>query len=264
MNNQHVTDIGQGPVVVLLHALLLDRKLFQNQAEHLAEKGFRVIVPDYAGHGSSPRIALDSPSVMAMADQVFEMLDQRNITEPVTLGGLSMGGYVAFAAWERYKDRISNLILMDTRAVTDTADEANNRKRACDLIRQAGSVGPLAVTMLPRLLSKLTVQRRPDVWREIAGVLEQTDLESACDALMALACRPDRRSMLAGIHVPTLVLVGQDDIISTPAEMAEIAGSIPNSRFVEIPEAGHLPAVERPEAVSQAISGFLATHLSQS
>lgn len=260
MNMQHFIDVGQGPVVVLLHALLLDRSLFLHQAEHLAAQGFRVIVPDYAGHGESARLTVGEPTVQAMADQVFALLDQLQINEPVTLGGLSMGGYVTFAAWEKYSDRINRLILMDTRAVPDTEEEARNRRRASDLIRQAGSVGPLAATMLPRLLGKSTVGRKPAIWRQIAGILDQTSVESACDALMALATRPDRRAMLAGIHVPTLVIVGEEDQISPPAEMLGLAQAIQTSQFVQIAQAGHLASVESPEAVSAAIATFLTSY----
>ena len=256
MQTESVRDIGQGPVVVLLHALLLDGSLFDHQAKFLAENGYRVIVPDYGGHGKSARLA-GEPTVGAMASQVFDMLDAMRIDEPVVLGGLSMGGYVSFAAFEAFRERIKGLILMDTRAVPDTPDEAANRRRAADLIRQAGSVGPLAATMLPRLLSKTTVRNQPHVWKSVAEVLDRTHVESACDALMALATRPDRRPMLPTINVPTLVLVGSDDIISTPQEMAGMAEAIPSAVFREIAGAGHLATIESPEAVNREILAFI-------
>lgn len=251
-----VRDLGQGPVVVLLHALLLDGSIFDHQALFLASQGYRVIVPDYAGHGFSARVAPDQ-TVAAMARQVFEVLVQKEITEPVILGGLSMGGYVSFAAFEAYRERIKGLMLMDTRAVPDTADEATNRRRAAELIRQAGSVGPLAATMMPRLLGKSTVKYQPQVWKSVAEILDRMDVEAACDALMALASRPDRRPMLAAIDVPTLVLVGQEDVISTPAEMAGLAQAVAGSVFSEIAGAGHLVTVEKPDAVNQSILMFL-------
>lgn len=251
-----VRDQGEGPVVVLLHALLLDGSIFDQQAKFLASHGYRVIVPDYAGHGFSPRVAPDQ-TVAAMARQVFEVLDQKGVTGPVVLGGLSMGGYVSFAAFEGFRERIRGLMLMDTRAVPDTTDEATNRRRAAELIRQAGSVGPLAATMMPRLLGKSVIKYQPQVWKSVAEIIDRTDVESACDALVALATRPDRRPMLAAIDVPTLVLVGQEDLISTPAEMAGMASAVAGSTFAEIAGAGHLATVEKPEAVNQAILEYL-------
>lgn len=248
-----------GPVIVLLHALLLDNSIFYHQAETLTNQGFRVYTPNYAGHGQSRRVGPD-PTVKSMAEQVFAELDDLRISEPVILGGLSMGGYVSFAAWEQYRERIKGLMLIDTRAVPDTEEEAANRYRASGLIRQAGSVGPLAATMLPRLLGKTTVGHKPHVWRNVAQVLERTPVESACDALAALATRPDRRPMLASINVPTLVLVGEEDIISPPAEMREIAAGIPGSRFVAIPGTGHLSTIETPEAATDAMLSFLRDH----
>jgi pimeloyl-ACP methyl ester carboxylesterase len=252
----HISDIGQGPVVVILHALLLDHTMFDAQSNALASHGYRVITPSYAGHGKSQRVE-PPPTVESMAEQVFGILDRMGVTEPVVLGGLSMGGYVAFAAWQRYRQRIRSLLLMDTRAVPDTAEEAANRHRACDLILQAGSIGPLAATMLPRLLGKTTVRQKPDVWRQVARILDATDVHAACDALKALAARSDRRSMLADIDVPSLVLVGEEDIVSTPAEMREMAAALPRSSFEVIGGAGHLTSLEAPEEVNRVILRFL-------
>lgn len=253
--------LGQGPVVVLLHALLLDSSIFQHQAQVLSEKGFRVISPNYAGHGQAARIS-GRPTVEAMADQVFGTLNDLQIKEPIVLGGLSMGGYVSFAAWAKYRERIRGLILMNTRAVPDTPEESANRYRACDLIRQAGSVGPLAATMMPRLLGKTTISHKPHVWGQVASVLDQTPVEAACDALAALATRPDRRPMLSTISVPTLVLAGEEDIISSAAEMHSIAQGIPSAHYAVIPQAGHLSTVEAPELATGQILHFLANNIS--
>ena len=253
------SDQGNGPVVVLLHALVLDHSMFSHQSESLSKQGFRVITPSYAGHGRSNRLH-GEPSVEAMTDQVFTMLDQLQITEPVILGGLSMGGYVAFAAWKKFQDRIRGLILMNTRAVPDTTEEAANRLRACTLIRQAKSISPLAATMLPRILGKTTVGYQPDVWQKVARILDLTDVEAACDALLALSTRPDRRPMLESIDVPTLVLAGEEDVISTPGEMEQIALGIRGAKFVTIPKVGHLTTLESPDQVSLALSKFLKTH----
>jgi len=254
------TTTGTGPVVVLLHALLLDQSIFQHQAQALASQGFRVITPNYAGHGDAERVCAPA-TVEAMADQVFAGLDVLGVREQVVLGGLSMGGYVSFAAWAKYRKRIRGLILMDTRALPDTPEEAANRYRASDLIRQAGSVGPLAATMMLRLLGKTTIGHKPHVWGQVARVIDQTPVEAACDALAALATRPDRRAMLSSINVPTLVLTGEEDIISTPAEMKTIADGITAARFEVIPQAGHLVTVETPEVASQQILSFLMNNL---
>jgi len=253
---EHVSDQGHGSVVVMLHALMLNHSMFEAQAAAIARAGYRVITPSYAGHGRSNRIE-SRPTVEAMANQVFALLDQLGVKEKVVLGGLSMGGYVTFAAWERYRPRIRSIMLMNTRAVPDTAEEAANRHRACDLIRQAGSVGPLAATMLPRLLGKTTVGNKPEVWRKVAGILDSTDVGAACDALQALAARPDRRPMLGGMDVPSLVLVGDEDLVSPAAEMREMASAMPRASLEVIAGAGHLSTLEAPDEVNRAILKFL-------
>ena len=101
------------------------------------------------------------------------------------------------------------------------------------------------------------MRHKPEVWQKVARILDCMDVEAACDALIALANRPDRRPMLAGIDVPTLVIAGEEDLISTPEEMELIAKEIAGSEFVIIPGVGHLSTLEEPEQVGQVLARFL-------
>src|SRR5215212_5546073 len=105
---------GEGPEypAVLLHAFPLNRKMWAPQVEALAGRR-RVITPDYPGFGSSPRPPAQ-PDVRYYAEQVRELLDRLKL-EHVILGGLSMGGYVAFACLTLFPERISTLVLAPTR-----------------------------------------------------------------------------------------------------------------------------------------------------
>src|SRR5215831_2750521 len=97
-------DVGQGLPVVLLHAFPLARQMWRPQVEAL-KSACRLIVPDLPGFGDSPLPGEEGPSVEAMADAVAGLLDERGVKEPVVLGGLSMGGYVAFAFVRKYPQR---------------------------------------------------------------------------------------------------------------------------------------------------------------
>ena len=249
------SDAGPGPVVVLLHGFPLNRSMWSGQLTGLGSV-YRVIAPDLRGQGSTP--APEGAYTMdVMADDLIETLDALGLHEPLVLGGLSMGGYVALAAMAKYADRFRALILMDTRAAADTPEAAANREMGARQIEATGDVASMVDMMLPRLFSPLTRERGPEVMAEARDAMVSTQPLGVIGALRGMAVRPDRTGLLPSIRVPTLVLVGSDDVISTPDEMRGVAAAIPGARFEVIPEAGHLSPLERPAACNEVIRDFL-------
>src|SRR3954471_9509993 len=116
------SDDGPGPVVVLLHGFPLDHTMWESQIQTLGSI-YRVIAPDLRGHGRSAAPDGIYP-IDDMADDVVEMLDALRISEPVVVGGLSMGGYVALSLAARYPKRLRGLMLMNTRAGADSPEAA--------------------------------------------------------------------------------------------------------------------------------------------
>src|SRR3954470_24210126 len=112
-------DDGAGPPVVLLHAFPLSQQMWQPQVEALRGE-YRVITPGLRGFGGSDGFT-GTPSVDQMADDVAALLDALHDNEPVVLGGLSMGGYVALAFARRHPGRLRALLLADTRSEPDNA-----------------------------------------------------------------------------------------------------------------------------------------------
>ena len=110
----HHHESGAGPDVVLLHAFPVDATLWTPQRIALADAGFRVITPDLPGFGGSA-LPDATPSLDVMADEVAGLLDLLGVREAV-VGGLSMGGYVAMAMLRRHPERVSRLVLADTKA----------------------------------------------------------------------------------------------------------------------------------------------------
>jgi pimeloyl-ACP methyl ester carboxylesterase len=246
---------GTGPVVVLLHGFPLSRALYEHQLNALGSV-YRVIAPDLRGHGDSP--SPDGAYTMdEMADDVIELLDGLGIDQPVVLGGLSMGGYVALSLVRRYPRRVRGLILIDTRAAADTPEAARTREETARAVLQAGHAGSIIETMIPRLFGKTTLERHPERVGPMLAVMERTSAKGVAGALRGMAIRPDRRAELRSITVPTLVLVGEDDVISPPSEAREIAKTLPDARLQVIPSAGHLAPYENPSAVNDAIRRFL-------
>jgi pimeloyl-ACP methyl ester carboxylesterase len=192
-----------------------------------------------------------------MADDVIELLERLEIDQPVVLGGLSMGGYVALSLVRRYPQRVRGLILIDTRAAADTPEAARLREVTARTVLHEGHAGSIIETMIPRLFGKTTLEHHPERVEPMLAVMARTSAQGVAGALRGMAIRPDRRSELGLISVPTLVLVGEDDVISPPSEAREIAGALPVARLVVIPAAGHLAPYENPSAVNDAILRFL-------
>ncbi len=248
-------DDGPGPVVVLLHGFPLDRSIWKAQATTLGAR-YRVIAPDLRGHGETPAPEGIYP-MDDMADDVVELLDALKITEPVVVGGLSMGGYVALSMAVRHPRRLRGLMLINTRAAADPPATAQVREELARQVEAAGSAGPAVATMLPKLFGPTARTRRPEVVAAVAERMEKTPARGVAGALRGMAGRPDRTADLPRITLPTLVVAGADDALIPIDESTRMAEALPGAQLVVIPDVGHLAPVEDPEATSAAIRKFL-------
>lgn len=248
-------DHGPGPVVLLLHGFPLNRSLWEHQVGAVGSR-YRLILPDLRGHGESA--APEGVYTMdVMADDVVELLDALQIREPVVLGGLSMGGYVALSLMDRFPDRFRGLILMSTRAEADSPETARARAEMVGQIEGSKTIQPVVDAMLPRLLSPTTRVQRPEIVARVRGMMEKTSPRGVVGSLRGLAARPDRSSVLPRIQVPTLVLFGADDPITPPGLAQDLSCTIPRARHLVFEGAGHLAPVEAADAVNTAILAFL-------
>ncbi len=249
-------DRGTGLPVLLVHGFPLDGTLWQPQLDELADE-YRVIVPDLRGFGESTPGA--EVTIEQYADDLCALLDELEIDQ-VVLAGLSMGGYIAFAFHRKYPDRVLGLVLVDTRPQADTDQVRANRVATAAKVKERGAT-PLADEMLNRLLSPATVNNKPDLVRTVHAMMARQPGPGIVAALRAMAGRPDSRSMLGDIAVPTLIVVGADDTITPVADAEAMVDSIPGAELVIIPQAGHLPNLEQPEAFNQALRAFIATRV---
>src|SRR4051812_36052831 len=237
-------DYGPGPVVVLLHGFPLDRKIWSAQETSVGSI-YRVIAPDLRGHGESAAPA-GGYTMDEMAGDVLELLDALQIKEPVILGGLSMGGYVALSLLARAPGRVRALMLMDTRAAADTPEAARNREELARTVETTGSTRHVVDAMLPKLFAEVTRTRRAELIPPVRAAMERISARAIAGALRGMAQRPDRSAELASITVPTLVLVGEHDAITPPEESRRMAAALPMAELAIIPNAGHLAPLENP------------------
>jgi pimeloyl-ACP methyl ester carboxylesterase len=240
---------GGGQPLVLIHAFPLDGRMWASTARSLADR-CRVIVPDMRGFGAS-ELGGGAPSIADMADDVAALLDCLGI-ERATVGGLSMGGYVSLAFAARHRVRLDRLILADTRAAADSDAARAGRADALALVATDG-----VAALVERQLAVLLSPAAGEAVREQVRGLGRQSPEGVLAGIRALRDRPDRRAELATIRCPTLVIVGTEDKISPPTEMADIARAISSARLVEIAGAGHLSNLERPAEFSSAVAHFI-------
>ena len=256
----HYLDAGQGDgggglPLVLLHAFPLHARMWAPQISALSP-GRRVLAPDLLGFGRT-----DAPGTMfrytmaGYADLVAGLLDRLGL-DRVVLGGLSMGGYVSFAFLRQHGDRVAGLILADTRPGADTPEVYERRTDQQDQVARIGTTA-LIETLLEGLLCEHTRASRPDLVEQVRQLMANPPA-GYIGALEAMKHRPDSTPELAGITVPTLVVVGEDDAPAPPDVARDMQERIPGAELVVLLRAGHLSNLEAADEFNGAVSRFLA------
>lgn len=246
------SDHGSGLPIVFLHAFPLNRTMWAAQEAALSSQ-FRTITIDLLGHGES-----DAPlwhyTLNQAADDVCVLLDHLSITQALCVG-LSMGGYVLFAFYRKYRERVKGLVLADTRAQADTAEGKEGRFQ---MAQTAYKKGPAAIAdiMIPKLLSSATIQTRPEIVQKVRTMIEGNQVSGITGDLMAMAKRPDSTPLLHQITCPTQIIVGELDLATPPSDAKLMAEEIPGARLALIPNAAHLANLEQPEAFNQIVAAF--------
>lgn len=253
-------EAGAGWPVVLLHAFPLDADMWRPQLEQ-APQGWRLIAPDVRGFGPGSQIPAGAraPTMDDLAGDVDALLDALEISE-AAIGGLSMGGYIAFALWRRTPERFNSLILADTKPTSDTPEGREGRRAMIELARTRGA-SAVADEMLPKLLGPTTRDSRPHVPTAVRRMIEAASVDALTGALEAMLGRADSTEDLPGISCPSLVIVGAEDAITPPADAESMRVAIPRSRLVVLPAAGHLSSLETPEPFSRVLTDFLQSNI---
>ncbi|MFD5319914.1 alpha/beta fold hydrolase [Streptomyces sp. NPDC127098] len=241
--------------LLLVHGHPFDRSMWAPQLATFAATGRRVIAPDLRGYGESTVV----PGVVTLTDHARDLaalLDALDVPRCV-LGGLSMGGQIVMEFQRLYPGRPAALLLADTSAAADTEDGRAWRRATADRLLAEGMDG-YAHEVLPRMMAPYNIQALPSVAAHVLRMMRGAHPEGAAAALRGRALRPDYRATLAGVTVPTLVLVGADDEFTPVIDAQDIQGRVAGARLVVVPGAGHLPNLERPDDVDAALADLLA------
>jgi pimeloyl-ACP methyl ester carboxylesterase len=246
---------GAGTPLVLLHAFPLDGRMWAPQVEALAGT-YQVIVPDLRGFGAARDQAVEEAGMDLLADDLLRLLDDRGL-DRVVLGGLSLGGYVALAFLRRHADRVSGLVLLDTKASADGDQARADRLKMAERVLAEGN-DFVPEVMLPKLLGQTSREHRPEVVEKVTALIREQTPEAIAGAQRGMAARAATTDVLATIEVPTLVVTGEEDVVTGPEIGRDLAAGIPGARFLLVEEAGHLVNLEQPEIVNEALLDFLA------
>ncbi len=245
-------EAGSGQPLLLLHGFPHDRTLWTAQLA-APPTGTRVVALDLPGFGESA--SADVPSMEHWADWVADAMDRLDLPRAV-VGGLSMGGYLAFALWRRHPQRIQGLVLADTRAGADSL-EGQDRRVAMQAMALKDGPAAVAAAMLPGMVGKTTRERNPRAVEFLDTMMRRASVGAIHDALDALRTRPDSTPTLATITVPTLVICGAEDTLTPVKESEAMHAAIADAQLAVIPGAGHASCVEHPAAFTALLSGFI-------
>jgi 3-oxoadipate enol-lactonase len=189
------------------------------------------------------------------ARDISRVLDAASVGKAVFVG-CSVGGYILFEFWRRFRERVTALTLCDTRPQADTAEARANRLRAAATVLEQGTE-PFLNSMISKLMGRTTVATRPDLVDGARAMMRKMSAEDINLVQRGMAERPDSIADLKSINVPTLIVIGEEDVLSTPADGELMRQNITGSLLKVIPKAGHYAPWEQPEAVGPALRQFL-------
>ncbi len=245
--------LGEGPPVVLLHPFPANHEFWLPVAEALSTR-YRVILPDMRGHGDSG--VGDGPATMEKhAADIARVMDDAEIGR-APLVGVSIGGYALFEFWRRHRGRAAALVLCNTKAPADSGEARAGRLQAANDVIDRGTE-PFFQSMVPRLLGKNTCESRPDLVEGALRMMRKMSPEDVAQVQRGMAARPDSVDTLKTINAPTLIVTGDEDILTGVNEAELMRQHISGSQLRVIPKAGHYAPWEQPEEAGKLLRQFL-------
>lgn len=246
-----------GETIVFSHGLLWSTELFAPQIAALRER-YRCIAYDHRGQGKSAADHRHAIGMELVWQDAVALVEQLAPGERVHFAGLSMGGFVAMRMAARRPDLVATLILIETSADPEPVENIA-RYRVLSGLTRVLPIKLIASQVKPIMLGRTILadpSRRADVERFVAIMAARNDVWRATNGVID---RAPIAAELSRITAPTLILVGDEDVATTPAKAARIRDAIARATLVTIPGAGHSSTVENPAAVTAAIEQFLVS-----
>src|SRR5580700_11195274 len=244
--------LGDGPPVVLLHPFPANHEFWLPVAQALSSR-YRVILPDLRGHGGSG-VGEGPANMEKHAADIARVMDDADVGR-ATLVGVSIGGYVLFEFWRKHRGRVAALGLCNTKAPADGPEARAGRLQAANDVLERGPE-PFFETMIPKLFGKTTRDTRPDLVEGALRMMRKMSPEDVAQVQRGMAARPDSIETLKTINVPTLLITGDEDILTGANEAELMRQHIANSQLRVIPKAGHYAPWEQPQDAAKILRQF--------
>lgn len=245
--------LGDGPAVVLLHPFPVHHEFWLAVAESLATR-YRLVLPDLRGHGDSG--VGEGPATMQKhAADIARVMDDADVGRAPMIG-VSIGGYLMFEFWRQYRGRVAALGLANTKAPGDGPEARAGRLQAAADVLERGTE-TFFESMVPKLFGKSTRENRPDLVDRALAMMRKMSPEDIAQVQRGMADRPDSMDTLKTINVPTLIVTGDEDIMTGVNEAERMRQNISGSQLRVIAKAGHYSPWEQPEEAARQLRNFL-------
>ena len=245
---------GEGSPVVFLHGYPLDHRMWRPQLEALS-RNHRVVLLDLPGFGRAAESRV--PDTLSGFSAEVARGVSAHVSGPAVVVGHSFGGYIALQLFRDHPELFAGLVLADTRSEPDTAEA--REKRLATVRRSAETGEGVDVEATTRaLLAPSTWKAGGPLVEGVRAIVRSARPPSIRGALTAIATRPDLTDTLSKVNVPSLVIWGEEDQLIPPSQTRALVTHLPRGSGVGIRGAGHLPSLEAPDPLIEALVDFLA------
>jgi 3-oxoadipate enol-lactonase len=254
----HYDDAGktESQAILFLHGFPFSCEMWMGQKQMLQNMDLRVITYDLRGHGRSD-VGDGQYTIELFVDDLIALLDHLKISKTI-LCGFSMGGYIALRSIERNPERFSGLILCDTMSVADSNEAKLRRATSIKTVKNEG-VKPFAESFLKAVFSPSSFDSKPGIIDRMRKIIMSNSSTGICGALLAMASRTDTSDALSKIIVPTMIVVGELDVVTPPSAAQAMQKKIEGSKIHIIRNAGHMSNLENPEEFDKHLSNFVSS-----
>lgn len=256
----HILDSEKGEkCIILLHGYLETMYIWSEFADLLSRE-YRVILIDIPGHGLTDYAPADSSgnrinTMDFCASVVKDVLDKCSVSK-AAIGGHSLGGYIALACCRLYPERFEKLILFNSHPYEDPEEKAIDRKREIDII-ESGKLLVLASVSVPKMYCRANLRDMDEKIRETLELCETHDPMGIVASIKGMQLRPDSSSVLLDSSIPSMVIVGDDDIFMPAPMIQKMRESFPKVSFEVLDQCGHNCFIERPAKVLDSVISFV-------
>lgn len=249
-------DVGQGDIpIIFLHGFPFDKTMWRAQLDYF-KPSYRMIACDVRGFGQSKDE--ESPlSIDLFGNDLITFMNGLQVDKAVVCG-LSMGGYIALNAYEKFPARFEALVLCDTQCIADTIDLKVKRYNTISEI-EAGGARSFNEKFIKKVFHEESLTDKKELVAQVESVVFANSDRIISEGLAALAERAETCTSLGEVVVPTLILCGSDDEVTPLAQSEAMHEAIQGSVLQVIQRAGHVSNLEQPDQFNKHLSDFLLT-----